>query len=274
MRKGSLAIPVSTIVIQCLLLAWINIEVYSSTNLMLLRKVLPLINLAVMVLSLLAIVSILNIRRQRRMHTGRRLNRIHYFDYLTERHEHIRHIQTLQAILNLNEVDAARDYLAEIAELYGYNREPMYAGNQSLAALLNCWHKIAANRNVEFTFSIKCNTNEIAVPFWELQSILGNLLDNALEAAVHEQTNRRVSLVMKDEDNWITLCVSNTGAMITDEQLPMLFVPGYTTKESDTRGFGLYIVKNLVDSYRGRITVIRKPETTFIVSLPKKEALS
>ena len=100
---------------------------------------------------------------------------------------------------------------------------------------------------------------------------MGNLLDNALEAAVHEQTNRRVSLVMKDEDNWITLCVSNTGAMITDEQLPMLFVPGYTTKDLIPEGLVCILIKNLVDSYRGRITVIRKPETTFIVSLPKKK---
>jgi sensor histidine kinase regulating citrate/malate metabolism len=272
MRKGSLAILVMTILIQCLFLTWLNIEVYTSTNLTLPRKVLPPANLAVMISSLLAIVSIRNIRRRRWMHTESKLSGEHH-RYLTQRHEQIRHIQTLQAMLNLNEVEVARDYIEEIAELYRYNHKPMYAGNQSLTALLNCWHKIAANQGIEFTFSINCSINEIALSFWELLSILENLLDNALEAAVHEETNRRVSLVIKEEDNRIALYIANTGDTITDKQLPRLFMPGYTTKASKARGYGLYIVKSLVDSYRGRITVIRKPKTMFVISLPKNEVL-
>ena len=64
------------------------------------------------------------------MHTESKLSGEHH-RYLTQRHEQIRHIQTLQAMLNLNEVEVARDYIEEIAELYRYNHKPMYAGNQS-----------------------------------------------------------------------------------------------------------------------------------------------
>jgi two-component system sensor histidine kinase AgrC len=271
--NGSPALLVATILIQCLFLTWLNIEVYTSTNLTLLRKMLPAASLAVIIFTLLGVVSIRNVRQHRRMHTESRLNEEHQPDYPAQRHEQVRHIQTLQAMLHLNEMEAARDYIEEIVELYQYDCKPVYGSNQSLTALLNCWHKIAANQNIEFTFVINCDINEIALSFWELLTILENLLDNALDAAVHEEMNRRVSLVFEDEDKWIALYITNTGATITDEQLPKLFNPGYTTKESEARGFGLYIVKSLVDSYRGRITVIRNPETKFVISLPKKQAL-
>ena len=77
--------------------------------------------------------------------------------------------------------------------------------------------------------------------------------------------------MIKEEDNRIAY-IANTGDTINDKQLPRLFMPGYT-KASEARGYGLYIVKSLVDSYRGRITVIRKPKTMFVISLPKNEVL-
>ena len=48
-----------------------------------------------------------------------------------------------------------------------------------------------------------------------------------------------------------------------------IFEAGFTTKESDSRGYGLYIVNKLVNKYQGKIEVINKPKTTIILKLPR-----
>ena len=44
--------------------------------------------------------------------------------------------------------------------------------------------KVAEAKKIDFAFSVKCDFNNINMHPWDLCSILGNLLDNALEAAL------------------------------------------------------------------------------------------
>jgi len=69
----------------------------------------------------------------------------------------------------------------------------------------------------------------------------------------------------------IILYVYNTGPKISAKIKQRLFTAGYTTKESAARGYGLYLVKKLVDKYGGKIEVISRERTTFIVYLPDRD---
>ncbi|WP_347488491.1 GHKL domain-containing protein [Desulfoscipio sp. XC116] len=99
------------------------------------------------------------------------------------------------------------------------------------------------------------NITKLDVRPWDLCSILGNLLDNAFEAAILDPADRRVAVEIKYEDTNYILYVYNTGPKISAEVRRRLFTAGYTTKESEARGYGLYLVKKLVDKYEGRIKV-------------------
>lgn len=277
MRKASPMIVVSFILIQTMLLALINMQISVSADLAILKAFLPFANITILILSALAIISIKNIEKQACMQAESDLLKEHLRQVerlmktlQVQRHDQIRHIQTILAMLYLDEVEDAKVYIEGIAESYWCNEEVVYTGNPALTALLNSRRQVAETKNIDFEFAIKCNISEVALPSWDLSSILGNLLDNALEAVIHETSIRRVALEIKDENNQIVIYVSNTGPRITDEQLSNLFEAGYTTKESEARGFGLYIVKKLVYAYGGSMTVIREPKTTFIVYLPKK----
>ncbi|MGE5422309.1 MAG: sensor histidine kinase [Ignavibacteriales bacterium] len=188
----------------------------------------------------------------------------------TLKHEHTRHIQTVLAMIHLNEIGKAKEYLNGIADSYWPAHDLVNAGNPTLTALLNSRHKMAEAKKVDFEFAIKCNVSEYAIPSWDFASILGNLLDNAFESAVCDEDNKRVSLEIKNENEQLIIFINNTGPKITENQKSMMFRPGYTTKSSKGRGFGLFIVKKLVNSYGGEITVITEPKTTFIVSLPAR----
>ena len=65
--------------------------------------------------------------------------------------------------------------------------------------------------------------------------------------------------------------VYNTGPKISKKAMQRIFTAGYTTKESEARGYGLYLVKKLVDRYGGKISVMSGERTTFIVHLPDKK---
>jgi signal transduction histidine kinase len=105
----------------------------------------------------------------------------------------------------------------------------------------------------------------------DLCSIVGNLIDNALEAAVNDEQQPRVGIEIKKEDNNCLIYVYNNGTKISSHEIPKIFRPGYSRTSFSTRGFGLYLVKKLVEEYSGSINVITEPRTTFIVSLPLEE---
>jgi len=129
---------------------------------------------------------------------------------------------------------------------------------------------LAETKNINFDFAVKCDVNEMAIPPWDLCSIIGNLIDNALEASLKGPQPRRVSLEIKHEASYFGIYVYNSGAKIPKQQERLLFTPGFSTSGSPGRGFGLYIVKRLVDKYGGTIRIVTQPRTTFIISFPDR----
>ncbi|NLB18439.1 MAG: hypothetical protein GX825_06875, partial [Syntrophomonadaceae bacterium] len=123
MRKTDSMIIVSTILIQVLFIAIINIQISIMSDFKNLREFLPLANLSILLLSGLAIVSIKRIEQQAIIQAESKLLKEHLWQVeelmsslKTQTHEHIRHIQTIQSMLYLNEVDEAQKYLEGIAE--------------------------------------------------------------------------------------------------------------------------------------------------------------
>jgi signal transduction histidine kinase len=65
--------------------------------------------------------------------------------------------------------------------------------------------------------------------------------------------------------------VADTGCGIPPEDLPKIFLPFFTTKESGQgTGLGLTVVHNIVQEHGGTITVASEPGqgATFTITLP------
>jgi two-component system sensor histidine kinase AgrC len=271
-------LAVATILLETLFIAIINLQVCISQDINTLKNYLPYANILVIVLSGFAIISIRHIadytRREMEVtllkehlrHVEDLVNSLH-----SERHEHTRHLQTIQAMLYLEETDEAKKYLEGIANDYWQMQDLVYVGNPALTALLSAKRKVAEVKNIDFACAVKCNISNLGLEPWDLCSIVGNLLDNALEAVLQEDNTRRVSLEIKYEDNCYVIYVYNNGPRIPKSQAARIFHPGYTTKNSAARGFGLFVVKTLVDKYGGSIQLVTEPRTTFIIKLPDRE---
>jgi signal transduction histidine kinase len=97
-----------------------------------------------------------------------------------------------------------------------------------------------------------------------MEEVLGNLLDNALEAIGGPGT---ITLRTARAGDAAMIEISNSGTPIAAETAEKVFEPFFTTKERGT-GLGLAIAHRVVESHGGTITVRADPETTFRIELP------
>ena len=104
----------------------------------------------------------------------------------------------------------------------------------------------------------------------QLQQVILNLLLNAFEALEHEDPSaHRVRLRTSALEGTVTVSVTDLGVGLTDEQLPRMFEPFYTTKP-DGMGLGLAICQTIMNAHDGAVGVERNAHkgTTFSFTLP------
>lgn len=104
----------------------------------------------------------------------------------------------------------------------------------------------------------------------QLIRVVTNLVKNATQAISGDNDPKVVVSVMS-EDNLVKIAVSDNGKGISDENIPRIFEPKFTTKSSGM-GLGLAMVKNIVETYKGTITFTSQKGkgTTFTVTFPKQ----
>ena len=100
----------------------------------------------------------------------------------------------------------------------------------------------------------------------KLRQAVVNLLKNAAESS---PSGSAITLSITADDQTLILEVSDHGCGISPENLQKILEPFHTTKSYGT-GLGLPIVKRIVDSHGGRLSINSKEEagTTVQISLP------
>lgn len=107
-----------------------------------------------------------------------------------------------------------------------------------------------------------------------LVTIIGNILDNSFEAVLHQSQERKVRLSMTDLGNDLIFEFDDSGGGITDKLLGRIFDKGYTTKNTEGHGMGLYLVEKTITRINGTVSVGRSDlgGAAFTVIIPKNRA--
>ncbi|EXX91441.1 histidine kinase [Paenibacillus darwinianus] len=100
----------------------------------------------------------------------------------------------------------------------------------------------------------------------KIVQVLLNIIRNAIEAMTEPGTIHIKAKLMMDE---LVLEIEDSGPGIPQDELPNIFMPFYTTKESGT-GLGLSICHRIVQDHGGRLTVasVVGEGTQFCIRLP------
>ena len=123
-------------------------------------------------------------------------------------------------------------------------------------------------REVDVLIDENANLNNTNINELDLQRIISNIIRNSVEAL-----NGKGLLMIKSyySYRYIIINIQNNGPEIDKDIIEKIFEEGFSTKENKNgdNGFGLYIVKELIDSYNGSISVSsNKDLTTFTIKLP------
>lgn len=126
------------------------------------------------------------------------------------------------------------------------------------------------------TLTLKSDDAQVAILPEHLQSILTNLIDNALKYAEGEQVTARI----QRSDIGVKICVDDQGPLIAGAERERIFERFYTCSRSRNKqhsgtGLGLSIVKHIANLYRGtvRVEANRDGGNRFLVVLMERSGL-
>lgn len=204
---------------------------------------------------------------------GRELDSTHgLLDALrAQDHEHANRLHTLLGLLELDLHEEAVRYLADVTDTHRASAEEVADRVHAplLSSLLVGKAAIAAERGVALRISDNSWLTDRVVDPRDLVTVLGNLIDNALDAASGE-----VEVELREEGDTVVLRVSDDGPGVPPQARDQVFTEGWTTKRSPAhrgRGLGLALVRRLAERYGGmaRVTARAGGGAVFTVVLPE-----
>ncbi|MEJ5914324.1 sensor histidine kinase [Pseudokineococcus sp. 1T1Z-3] len=215
----------------------------------------------------------------------------------SQAHEFSNRLHTVVSLVEMGRtqeaVDLAVDELAEAQALTDHVVGAV--GEPVVAALLLGASARAAERGVDVTVAAGSHLDEGEVerggtPVRDVLLVLGNLLDNAVDAAAaaRDAATARgtpsegalVEVFLAPDGDDLLVEVSDSGAGLTTEAAERAFQRGWSTKDDGSRlhgrGLGLALVGQTVDRLGGHVAVERSVlgGARFVVRLPARRAVA
>ncbi|MGW9030314.1 ATP-binding protein [Streptomyces sp. NPDC055722] len=193
-----------------------------------------------------------------------------------QQHEFTNRMHTLAGLLDIGEHRSAYEYAIDTARSGQALTEAVrqHIGNQLMVGLIVAKTTVAAERGVRILLTDDSALGAEPPHLRRLLTIVGNLLDNAIDATAEAppaEGGRRVRLTLTEGDASIVVRVADNGPGVAPGASQSIFEDGWSTRpERGTarRGLGLALVHRLVQRHGGTITVGEGTGAVFTVVLP------
>lgn len=169
------------------------------------------------------------------------------------RHDYHNHIQTLSAYMSMEQYDEASGYLERLAEDLARVDTVLRTGNVMVDAILNSKLTLIRERriSVDATAAVP---REIAIPDIELSVLIGNLMDNAMEACMKlPEEERFIRIYIDVIKKQLYICVTNSMDGMAQRRGNY-----FLSDKQGSHGFGLLRIDEIVASHGGYLN--RKAE--------------
>lgn len=182
------------------------------------------------------------------------------------------------------------DYGAQISYLYGMHLMGKYEKlGESLKAIINGHESIVSeveitnndslismivnstkHKGINVIIDEQASLEDISIPEMEMQRVISNIFKNSVTAM--DEKGVITIRTYYNMDN-VVIKIQNNGPKIEDEIIGKIFNAGFTTKKDICKdhGFGLAIVKEIIEKHKGSVAVESNTEITeFTLKIPKK----
>jgi sensor histidine kinase regulating citrate/malate metabolism len=144
-------------------------------------------------------------------------------------------------------------------------------GDPVLGALLLAKAAVASERGIELRVSDDTVMTRSRLDSEDLITLLGNLIDNALDAVGSSTGERWVSLSVTEQQDELVIRVQDSGPGVDESLNGQIFQEGFSTKRGSgrkRRGFGLALVRQVARRLGGDVAVTNDGGAVFTVTIP------
>ena len=188
-------------------------------------------------------------------------------------HEFANRLHTIAGLVQMGRGDEAMKLIAQTSGVHQELTEALLerVGDPVLGALLLAKAALASERGIELRVSDDTVMTRSALDSEDLITLLGNLIDNALDAAAALQHDRWVSVSVTEQQGELVIKVHDSGPGVLESLNGQIFQEGFSTKSGPgrkRRGFGLALVRQVARRNGGDVTVVNDGGALFTVRLP------
>ena len=126
------------------------------------------------------------------------------------------------------------------------------------------------HKGINVIIDEQASLEDISIPEMEMQRVISNIFKNSVTAM--DEKGVITIRTYYNMDN-VVIKIQNNGPKIEDEIIGKIFNAGFTTKKDICKdhGFGLAIVKEIIEKHKGSVAVESNTEITeFTLKIPKK----
>jgi two-component system CitB family sensor kinase len=192
-----------------------------------------------------------------------------------QEHEFGNRLHVIGGLVELGKYEQAMSYINTQSDLHQALASSVVGaiGDPLVSALLLGKAAVASERGVQLSVSCLTDLPEFLDEDSQgLVTIIGNLIDNAIDSASQGVAGGRVQIAIGIEDASLTIRVHDSGCGVDPAIAGEIFTDGFTTKAARQpgyrRGLGLALVSQEVRRRQGRIEVQNADGAVFTVTLP------
>lgn len=191
----------------------------------------------------------------------------------SQAHESANRLHTVVSLIELGHADQALEFATDELAASQVLTDRVVASVQepALTALLLGKAAQAGERGIDFEVGDGARWPEGVAPARDVVTIVGNLVDNALDAVATAKGARRVRVDAHVDGGYAVLTVEDTGPGLPPGEVERAFQRGYSTKQAageGRRGLGLALVAQSVQRLGGELRVEGPPGARFVVRIP------
>lgn len=185
-----------------------------------------------------------------------------------QKHDYLKHLQVVYSLLNTGLSDDAKNYITNISNSFR-SKTSRYGKVSYLDAIASLKYEECLMKNISFDVYIQDFIDNLVIEPNEMSSVLLNIIDNAIDSLSSiNKDNKYIKLFVYEDEFQYVISIKNNGPKIYDTEA--IFREGYSTKDGETRGYGLYLIKNILDKYGYHIfTSSDEFITEFTILIPK-----
>ncbi len=177
------------------------------------------------------------------------------YDEITKlRHDMKNYLGCIGTMLHNEKYPEAKEYLDSLLEnRLSFGKQYILTESDAVNAIMNSKMSICKEHGIKMDYQISGSLNSISE--LDLSILLGNVLDNAIEACMKVENTPIIDIKIYNEGNYLVIKVANS---IKDSVLKYNPNLQSTKKDKSKHGFGTVSIKDIVKNHNGMIRFYEK----------------